>query len=59
MALKLPIYLDHHATIYIGQQAEKYPVKVTKLARGIPMGAQLEFTDEATLASAYNSRVDL
>lgn len=45
--------------LYIGQQAASFPVKVTKLARGVPMGSHLEFTDEATLASAYMSRVDL
>jgi recombination protein RecR len=45
--------------LYIGQQAAPYPVKITKLARGVPMGSHLEFTDEATLASAYSSRVDL
>ncbi|MFC1620356.1 recombination mediator RecR [Candidatus Neomarinimicrobiota bacterium] len=45
--------------LYIGQQAEQYPAKITKLARGVPMGSQLEFTDEATLASAYTSRINL
>lgn len=45
--------------LYIGELAAKFPVKVTKLARGVPMGSHLEFTDEATLASAYTSRVEL
>jgi len=45
--------------LYLGQQAARFPVKVTKLARGVPMGSHLEFTDEATLASAYSSRVEL
>ncbi len=45
--------------LYLGQQAARFPVKVTKLARGVPMGSHLEFTDEATLASAYSSRVQL
>lgn len=45
--------------LYIGKQAADFPVKVTKLARGVPMGSHLEFTDEATLASAYTSRVEL
>lgn len=45
--------------LYIGQQAARFPVKVTKLARGVPVGSHLEFTDEATLASAYSSRVEL
>ncbi len=45
--------------LYIGQLASKFPVKLTKLARGVPMGSQLEFTDEATLASAYSARIEL
>ncbi len=45
--------------LHIAKLAEPYAVRVTHLARGIPMGANLEFTDEATLASAYNSRVEL
>ncbi len=45
--------------LFIAQQSAPHSVKITRLARGLPMGANLEFTDEATLASAYTSRVDL
>lgn len=45
--------------LYIGQLAAEFPVNVTKLARGVPMGSQLEFTDEATLANAYSARIEL
>ncbi len=45
--------------LYIDQQLADSGLTVTKLARGVPMGSQLEFTDEATLASAYTARVDL
>ncbi len=45
--------------LFIAKQSASYPVKITRLARGLPMGSNLEFTDEATLASAYTSRVDL
>ncbi len=44
--------------LFISQRAEKYNVNVTRLARGLPVGANLEYTDEATLASAYSSRVN-
>ena len=65
---RLPTYeeliLATHASIegdttalFISQRAEKYNVNVTRLARGLPVGANLEYTDEATLASAYSSRV--
>jgi len=45
--------------LFIAKQAEGLPVKITRLARGIPMGTNLEFTDEATLASAFTARVGL
>ena len=44
--------------MFIAQLASALPVKVTRLARGLPMGANLEYADEATLASAYSGRVD-
>lgn len=34
-------------------------LKVTRLARGVPVGADLEYTDEVTLASAIMSRNEL
>lgn len=34
-------------------------VKVTKIASGIPMGASLEFSDEATLSKAIEGRVNM
>ena len=45
--------------LFIGQRAEQHNVQVTRLARGLPVGAYLEYTDEATLASAYSSRVKI
>ncbi len=45
--------------LYIDGQVADLPLKVTKLARGVPVGSHLEFTDEATLASAYTSRVEM
>ena len=44
--------------LFIAQRAEKFNVNVTRLARGLAVGANLEYTDEATLASAYSSRVN-
>ena len=43
--------------LFIAQRAEKLNINVTRLSRGLPVGANLEYTDEATLASAYSSRV--
>ncbi len=45
--------------LFIAQQVKELPLKITHLARGIPMGTNLEFTNEATLASAFTARVEL
>jgi recombination protein RecR len=34
-----------------------FGVKVTRIARGLPMGSDLEFADEATLSRALEGRV--
>jgi recombination protein RecR len=36
---------------------EKNPhIKITRLARGLPMGSDLQYADEITLASALKNR---
>lgn len=45
--------------LFIARESEKYSIKITRLARGLPMGTNLEYTDDATLASAFNARVEL
>ena len=44
-------------TIYLTKLLKPLGVRVTRLARGIPVGGDLEFTDEATLARALEGRV--
>lgn len=44
-------------TIYLSRLLKPLGVKVTRLARGIPIGGDLEFADEATLARALEGRV--
>lgn len=44
---------------YVSQLLAPFEVKVSRLARGIPMGGDLEFTDEATLARALEGRVSV
>lgn len=44
---------------YISQLLTPFHVKISRLARGIPIGSTLEFTDEATLSRAIESRVEL
>tara|TARA_Y100000590_G_scaffold469761_1_gene659600 strand:+ start:3639 stop:4232 length:594 start_codon:yes stop_codon:yes gene_type:complete len=42
--------------LYISKKLSDYDVKVTRLARGIPVGGDLEYTDEATLIRAMEGR---
>ena len=42
--------------LYISKKLSDSNVKVTRLARGIPVGGDLEYTDEATLIRAMEGR---
>jgi recombination protein RecR len=44
-------------TIYLSRLLKPLGVKITRLARGIPIGGDLEFADEATLTRALEGRV--
>jgi len=41
---------------YIGKLLGKYDVKISRIAHGIPVGAELEYADEITLAKALEGR---
>jgi recombination protein RecR len=43
---------------YIAKKVKDFPVKVSTIARGIPVGGELEFTDEITLGRSITRRVD-
>lgn len=42
---------------YLRKKIEDFPVRITTIARGIPIGGDLEFTDEITLGRSISSRV--
>jgi recombination protein RecR len=46
-------------TIYLTRLLKPLGVQVSRIARGIPVGGDLEFTDEATLARALEGRITL
>lgn len=46
-------------TIYLTRLLKPLGVKVSRIARGIPVGGDLEFADEATLTRALEGRVVL
>jgi recombination protein RecR len=43
---------------YITKKLQPFHVKVTTLARGVPVGSELEYTDEITLGRSILSRVN-
>jgi recombination protein RecR len=42
---------------YIHRKLKDYPVKITSIARGIPMGGDLEYADEITLGRSITARI--
>ena len=41
---------------YLAQLINKYPVKVTRIASGVPMGGDLKYVDQVTLKRAMETR---
>lgn len=42
--------------LYLAKVLSPFKLKVTRLARGIPVGSHIEYTDQATLARALSGR---
>jgi recombination protein RecR len=41
---------------YVADRLENYPVRLTQLAHGLPVGGELDYLDEGTLAQALRAR---
>jgi recombination protein RecR len=41
---------------YIAERIERFPVRLTQLAHGLPVGGELDYLDEGTLAQALRAR---
>ncbi len=46
-------------TLYLIEQLKKYPVRTTRIAQGLPMGADIKYADDVTLARALESRFEV
>ena len=46
-------------SLYLARLIKPLNIKVTRIARGIPIGGDLEFADEATIGRAMLNRMDL
>ena len=45
-------------SVYLSNLIHPLGIKVTRIARGLPSGSELEYADEVTLSSAFDSRRD-
>ncbi len=43
---------------YIRKKLAEFPIRISTIARGIPVGGDLEYTDEITLGRSILSRID-
>ncbi|MCL6099425.1 MAG: toprim domain-containing protein, partial [Bacteroidetes bacterium] len=46
-------------SLYLIKVLKNFPVKVTRIARGLPIGGDLEFADSATIGRAFIGRISL
>jgi recombination protein RecR len=46
-------------TLYLTKLIKPLGIKITRIARGIPIGSELEYTDEATLTRALEGRAEV
>jgi recombination protein RecR len=44
---------------YLQRMAQKHSVPVSRIAHGVPLGGELEFTDQSTIAHAFSSRLSI
>ncbi len=58
LALK-PSIEGETTSLYISKILEKENVKITKIAYGIPMGADMDYVDSLTLELALENRMDI
>jgi recombination protein RecR len=42
---------------YLQRMAQKHGVAVSRIAHGVPLGGELEYTDQSTIAHAFTSRL--
>jgi len=43
---------------YLSEMAERYQIRVTRIAHGVPLGGELEYVDGGTLSHAFAGRRD-
>ena len=57
VVLAMNATLEGQATShYIAERLEQFPIRLSQLSHGIPVGGELDYLDEGTLAQALRSR---
>ena len=52
--------LEGEATaVFIADRLKDYEIKLTRLARGLPVGGDLEYADEVTLSRSLEGRGEI
>ena len=58
--LALSATVDGQTTVhYIGERLATLPLNITRLAHGMPVGGELDYLDDGTLAQALRARAKL
>lgn len=56
--LALPSTMEGETTVfYIARKLKDYGIKISTIARGVPIGSELEFADEVTLGRSISERI--
>ena len=56
----LPATQEGRTTLhYISDRIAKFNLKITMPAQGMPLGSDLDFIDQGTMATAFRSRIDI
>jgi recombination protein RecR len=57
VVLAMNATLDGQTTShYLAERLEDYPIRLTQLAHGVPVGGELDYLDDGTLAQALRAR---
>jgi recombination protein RecR len=57
VVLAMNATLDGQTTAhYLAERLESYPIRLTQLAHGVPVGGELDYLDDGTLAQALRAR---
>ncbi len=56
LATNLSLEGDRATALYVQRQLSSLPVSITRIARGLPVGGDLEYADGGTIAQALSAR---